>query len=181
MNSSTRGPSSVTISPAKRQPTNGVPRRASSSSTGWWIASTSASASPSQPTGENAPIPPVFGPVSPSPIRLKSCAAPSATARRPSQSAKTDASRPSSSSSTTTGPPSAAAARRPSSSSAAVRQTKTPFPAASPSAFTTHGARGSSSVAAIGTPAEAITSFANVFEPSIRAAAALGPKTATPA
>ena len=35
-------------------------------------------ASPSQATGEYAPIPPVFGPASPSPARLKSCAAPSA-------------------------------------------------------------------------------------------------------
>ena len=48
LNSSTRGPSSVSIRPAKRQPTNGVPRRASSSITGWWIRSTSASASSSQ-------------------------------------------------------------------------------------------------------------------------------------
>ena len=38
LNSSTRGPRSVSISPANRQPTNGVPRRASSSTTGWWIA-----------------------------------------------------------------------------------------------------------------------------------------------
>ena len=33
---------------------------------------------------------------------------------------------------------------------------------------------------AVGTPAASITSFANDFEPSMRAAAALGPKTAIP-
>ena len=57
---------------------------------------------------------------------------------------------------------------------------KTPLPAASPSAFTTHGTLATDIVSAIGTPAARITSFAKLFEPSIRAAAALGPKTATP-
>ena len=123
-------------------------------------------------------MPPVFGPSSPSSARLKSCAAPSGTAFRPSHSANSDTSRPSSSSSTTTVPPNAAAARTPASTSSSVRQTKTPFPAASPSAFTTHGGRATASVAAVGTPAASSTSFANAFEPSIRAAAALGPKTA---
>src|SRR5919197_317424 len=56
-------------------------------------------------------MPPVFGPVSPSPIRLKSCAAGSAIVRVPSVIAKTDTSSPSSSSSITTGPPIAAVAR----------------------------------------------------------------------
>ncbi len=59
-------------------------------------------------------------------------------------------------------------------------QTKTPFPAASPSAFTTQGGRATASVSAVGTPAARITSFANVFEPSICAASPLGPKTAIP-
>ena len=122
-------------------------------------------------------MPPVFGPVSPSPIRLKSRAAPSGTARRPSQSANTDTSSPSSSSSITIAVPSAAAASSPSSSSSGVRQTKTPLPDASPSAFTTHGARATESEAAVGTPAASITSFANDFDPSIRAASADGPKT----
>jgi len=67
------------------------------------------------------------------------------------------------------------------SASSCVRQTKTPFPAARPSALTTHGARASSSVAAVGTSAAASTSLANAFDPSIRAAALLGPNTATPA
>ena len=62
-----------------------------------------------------------------------------------------------------------------------MRQTKTPLPAASPSAFTTHGGRATETVSATGTPAAVITSLAKDFEPSIRAAAALGPNTAIPA
>ena len=61
-----------------------------------------------------------------------------------------------------------------------VRQTQTPLPAASPSSLTTHGGRRRASVRAVGTPAASITSFANDFEPSICAAAALGPNTAMP-
>ncbi len=67
-----------------------------------------------------------------------------------------------------------------SSSSSCVRQTQTPLPAASPSSLTTHGGSARSSVRALGTPAASITSFANAFDPSICAAAALGPKTAMP-
>ena len=125
-------------------------------------------------------MPPVFGPVSPSPMRLKSCAAPIGTRRFPSESAKSDTSSPSSSSSITNSPPKAVTARRASSTSSAVRHTNTPLPAARPSAFTTHGGRATDSVSAVGTPAARSTSFANVFEPSICAAAALGPKTAIP-
>ena len=67
------------------------------------------------------------------------------------------------------------------------------MPAARPSSFTTYGGPNPSSAAAasagveqvrgraVGTPAAAITSLANAFEPSIRAAAALGPKQAIPA
>ena len=125
-------------------------------------------------------MPPVFGPVSPSPIRLKSCAGASGTTTRPSASAKTDTSSPTSSSSITIGPGKPAAARRPSSSCSTVSQTKTPFPAASPSTLTTHGGRATASVSAVGTPAAARTALAKLFEPSIRAAARPGPKTATP-
>src|SRR6185312_7783770 len=53
-------------------------------------------------------------------------------------------------------------------------------PAASPSAFTTHGVRATASVAAVGTPAACITALANAFEPSICAAAAHAPKAAIP-
>ena len=44
--------------------------------------------------------------------------------------------------------------------------------------MTTHGGRATEMRAAVGTPAASSTSFAKAFEPSIRAAAALGPKTA---
>ena len=131
---------------------NGVPRCASSASTGRWIVSTSSSTSdsPSQGTGEYEPMPPVFGPVSPSPTRLKSCAGASGMASRPSVIANSETSWPSSSSSITGSPPSAATARSPASTSGSVRQTKTPFPAARPSALTTHGGRAVSSLAGSG-------------------------------
>ena len=60
------------------------------------------------------------------------------------------------------------------------RQTKTPLPAARPSALITHGGRATERAAAVATPAALMTSFANDFEPSILAAAALGPSTAIP-
>ena len=50
-------------------------------------------------------MPPVFGPVSPSPTRLKSCAGASGTTVSPSQMQKSEASGPSRNSSTTTRPP----------------------------------------------------------------------------
>ena len=127
-------------------------------------------------------MPPVFGPVSPSPMRLKSCAAPSGTARRAvaereqrdlvalEQLLDHDV----------------AAERR----DRAQRRVELVRRAADEDAL----ARGEpvrlddarrrarpTSVSAVGTPAARITSFAKVFEPSIRAASALGPKTAMPA
>ena len=126
-------------------------------------------------------MPPVFGPRSSSPMRLKSCAGASGITSRPSESAKSETSSPSSSSSITRGPGNAAAARSPSSSSSVVRHTKTPLPEARPSAFTTHGGRATASASAVGTPAARITSLANAFDPSIRAASRPGPKTAMPA
>ncbi len=131
-------------------------------------------------TGEYAPMPPVFGPTSPSPSRLKSCAAPSGTTRRPSESANSETSGPSSSSSMTTPWPSASTAGSAASSSSAVRHTNTPLPAARPSDLTTHGTRATARVSAVGTPAARSTSLANAFDPSIRAASALGPNTAIP-
>ena len=50
-------------------------------------------------------MPPVFGPVSPSPMRLKSCAGAIGTARSPSHSASSDSSSPSRNSSTSTRAP----------------------------------------------------------------------------
>ena len=44
------------------------------------------------------------------------------------------------------------------------------FPGRSPSTLTTQGARATASDSAVGTPAAAMTSFAKLFEPSIRAA-----------
>src|SRR5690606_31681349 len=140
-------------------------------------------------SGAYAPMPPVFGPVSPSPTRLKSCAGSSGTAVSPSVTTNSDASGPSRYSSTTTRSQRAAWA------SAASRSvvTTTPLPAASPSFFTTYGGPNSSSAAAtssalrqvrdraVGTFAAAITSLANDLEPSRRAAAWLGPKQAMPA
>ena len=46
--------------------------------------------------------------------------------------------------------------------------------------MTTQGGRATESVSAVGTPAARSTSFANAFDPSICAAAALGPKTVIP-
>ena len=160
---------------------NGASRRASSRSTGSCTEPTS-SASSSSPsaTGENAPMPPVFGPASPSKARLKSRAGGRPSAVTPSQIANTDNSSPSSSSSTTKSSPMPDTARSAASSSSCVRQMKTPLPAASPSALTTHGSRATASPSGVGTPAACMTSFAKRFEPSIRAAAALGPNTATP-
>ncbi len=71
--------------------------------------------------------------------------------------------------------------------------TTTPLPAASPSAFTTYGGPNASRAAstsaavahvraaAVGTPAAVMICLANDFEPSIIAAARLGPKQAMPA
>ena len=78
-------------------------------------------------------MPPVFGPWSPSPARLKSCAGSSGTAVTPSVTANSDTSGPSRNSSITTVPQARACAR------AAARSvvTSTPLPAARASSLTT--------------------------------------------
>ena len=81
-------------------------------------------------------MPPVFGPWSPSCARLKSCAASSGTAVRPSATANSDTSGPSRYSSMTTRRQDAACASATEKSSV----TTTPFPAASASSLTTYGA-----------------------------------------
>ncbi len=125
-------------------------------------------------------MPPVFGPVSPSPTRLKSCAGSSGTADCPSVTTKSDTSGPARYSSITTRPHSAACR------SAAARSsvTTTPLPAARPSFLTTYGAPKSSSAAAtssgvvqayaraVGTCAAVMISLANALEPSSCAASA---------
>ena len=125
-------------------------------------------------------MPPVFGPVSPSPTRLKSWAAGSAIALWPSQIAKTEISSPSSSSSITGSPPSAAPRGVPRRAPSPCGRRRPPCPQRDrPPSRRTAVAR--PSLAGMGTPAAFITSLAKDFEPSIRAAAALGPNTATPA
>src|SRR6185437_15118968 len=133
-------------------------------------------------------MPPVFGPVSPSPMRLKSWAGTNGRAAVPSVTTNSETSGPARYSSTTTRPqtrPWAWAASRSS-------VTTTPLPAASPSSFTTYGGANASSAAsseassvhtnerAVGTFAAAMTSLANALEPSRRAADSAGPKQAIP-
>ena len=121
-------------------------------------------------------MPPVFGPVSPSPIRLKSCAAPSdMTLARPRPRERDLL--PSSSSSTTMGPRTAGRAQ-PLVELLRGAATKTPFRRR---ARRLHDARcprdgellRAGTLAACRPPAEN-------FDPSIRVVAALGPKTAIP-
>ena len=83
-------------------------------------------------------MPPVLGPVSPSPTRLKSCAGSSGTTVSPSTTQNSDTSGPSRNDSSSTGWPASsrlAACARAASRSAV---TTTPLPAASPSSLTTH-------------------------------------------
>src|SRR5262245_32872254 len=134
-------------------------------------------------------MPPVFGPVSPSPARLKSCAGSRGTAVMPSVTANSDTSGPSRNSSMTTVP----AARACASAAARSSVTTTPLPAASPSALTTNGGPNSASAEAaspslvqvraraVGMPAASMTCLANDFDPSSMAARRPGPKQAMPA
>src|ERR1700721_636418 len=143
-------------------------------------------------------MPPVLGPVSPTPTRLKSCAASSGTTVSPSPTQNSDTSGPSRKDSSSTGCPDssnpAAWARATSRSGV----TTTPLPAANRSSFTTqarspaggpnrsraaskHAGLSTISLEAVRTPAAAITSLAKALDPSISAAALLGPKQAMPA
>ena len=96
--------------------------------------------------GEYAPIPPVLGPVSPSPTRLWSWLVAIGSAVRPSTIEMKLASSPSRNSSITTRAPASPKAlpesmsRTASSASCRVIATITPLPAARPSALTTIGA-----------------------------------------
>src|SRR6476646_220514 len=139
-------------------------------------------------------MPPVLGPSSSSPTRLKSCAGASATTVSPSLMQKIDTSGPSRNSSTTSRPSGLARqARACSTATSRESVTTTPLPAASPSSLTTCGAPSASRAAstssivvhtwarAVGTSAQAMTSLAKDLLPSRRAASAEGPKTANPA
>ena len=178
LNSSTRGPSAVSIRPANRQPTNGVPRRASSSSTGWWIRSTS-SAGVGEPrhrrvrahaAGVRALVAVERAlEVLRRAERHRALAVAQREERhlraleqlldddRAAERGRRRAARPR--------PPRRCGRRR-----------RPCPPRARPPSRRTAAAR-PRSVAAAGTPAASSTSFANAFEPSIRAAAALGPNT----
>ena len=192
--SSTLQPPRVRMSPAKMTPRYGVPRRTRARAIGAMSSSARPCASPSgsTPVGENAPMPPVFGPVSPSPTRLWSFAGGSATTVSPSTSAWSETSSPSSTSSSTIAPPPTPGVPTASRASLRSRATTTPLPAASPSAFTTTGpSRSASAVravsafgydchAAVGMPASAMSSFAYDLLHSIRAASREGATTAMP-
>ena len=128
-------------------------------------------------------MPPVFGPASPSPTRLKSCAGISGTTSSPSQMQNSDTSGPERNSSTTTAPSGLARqAWACSSASARSSVTTTPLPAASPSSLTTCGAPRASSASStsatvvqtwaspVGTSAADMTSLAKALLPSSRAA-----------
>ncbi|MEK6620724.1 MAG: hypothetical protein AABZ26_07110, partial [Chloroflexota bacterium] len=148
-------------------------------------------------------MPPVFGPVSPSPTRLWSRAGGSATTVSPSTSVWSEASSPSRSSSSTTLPEPTAGLASAARASLRSRATTTPFPAARPSAFTTISgksvftgkacgpwrassaraalaASGYARHAAVGTPASSMSSFANDLLHSMRPASRVGQTTAMP-
>mmetsp|Transcript_57526 Transcript_57526/g.160160 ORF Transcript_57526/g.160160 Transcript_57526/m.160160 type:complete len:235 (-) Transcript_57526:193-897(-) len=154
--------------------------------------------------GAYAPMPPVFGPLSPSSARLWSWAGAIMAARLPSANAMQLTSSPSSSSSMTTSSP--AAPKAPSSmqlltapkASSRHSGMSTPLPAASPLAFTTtwrpaaysalmysQAASCSSFVkvlkAAVGRPCSAKKRFENAFDASSSAARLVGPKQRMPA
>jgi hypothetical protein len=144
-------------------------------------------------------MPPVLGPVSPSPTALWSWAEASGSAYPPSTKAKKLASSPSRNSSITRVAP--AAPNRPAASASSiaasawssVRATVTPLPPVSPSALTTIGTPcvrtyAFAAVESVKRPYAAVAmrnraqrSLANPLEPSNRAAAAVGPNARTPA
>jgi hypothetical protein len=101
----TCGPSLVSARPAYSRPENGQPRAAISSTTGWMIFfNTSGTRSAgAHGSGAYAPMPPVLGPASSSPTRLKSCAGRSGTTVVPSTRQNRDASGPSRKDSSRTG------------------------------------------------------------------------------
>ena len=149
LNSSTIGPRAVMIKPQYRMPRNSAPSSRMPATTGraMWLTSQSRIWSSTSIGVEYAPMPPVFGPVSPSPTRLWSWAATSGVTRSPSLKTRNESSSPSRNSSSTTRPP-ASPTILPDSMSAATAIASsrllamtTPLPAASPSALTTTGAR----------------------------------------
>ena len=140
LNSSSRGPSAVSISPAYSTPMYGVPTAARWSSTGWMnVRGQLGRRRTGSGAGAYAPMPPVFGPVSPSPMRLWSWATGRATSHGAVAERHQAALGPASRSSSTIGPCAdqfAGSRRR---SRPRSSGTTTPLPAARPSSFTTTG------------------------------------------
>mmetsp|Transcript_21548 Transcript_21548/g.47288 ORF Transcript_21548/g.47288 Transcript_21548/m.47288 type:complete len:323 (+) Transcript_21548:841-1809(+) len=189
------------MSPANSTPWKGTPSLAMPSTVGCTMSSTTMRSISGVTTGagEYAPMPPVFGPVSPSPTGLWSCAETRGKTFLPSVMAKKLASSPAMYSSITTRDPALPKTLPTSMSSMASSAifssmaTMTPFPAASPSALTTMGApcsftyalafsaSSNTAYAAVSTLYLAQMSFMKALEPSSSAAALLGPKTLNPA
>ena len=126
-------------------------------------------------------MPPVFGPVSCSPTRLKSCAGARATACSPSLIANSETSSPSSSSSIRRSPPSAAAARRPASSSSWVLADEDALAGREPVDLDHAGrSRDGEALRRSARRRPRARPSQSPSSPSIRAAARVGPNTATP-
>mmetsp|Transcript_12389 Transcript_12389/g.42955 ORF Transcript_12389/g.42955 Transcript_12389/m.42955 type:complete len:306 (+) Transcript_12389:528-1445(+) len=189
------------IIPAKSTPVYGHPSETIARAVGLMSSSMirSSIAGVTTDAGLYAPMPPVLGPVSPSPTALWSCALPTITASSPARNAKNDASSPSRNSSTTTSAPAAPnllstiISSTAACASSTVEATVTPLPAARPSVLTTMGApcavmydlaaAGSvkRSYAAVGMSYFRSTSLRNPLLPSSLAAALDGPKVLIPA
>ena len=193
----TDGPSDPHARPAYSRPWNGQPRAAISFATGTHTSSTMrcTPSAGSQSSGAYAPMPPVFGPSSLSNTRLWSCAGCNGTTVSPSTRQNKLTSGPSRNDSNSTGLPPDRTSFAWAMAAARSCVTTTPLPAARPSSLTTQfgpkrsiAASMSASEApgsigsawAVFTPAAAITSFANAFDPSIRAASLFGPNTGKP-
>ncbi len=145
LNSSTFGPDSVIMRPAKRTPWKRRPSAARPATVGTTI-SCMIRLWPSRlmfVVGETVPMPPVFGPLSPSSARLWSCTEAIGTTREPSEKTRNDTSSPSRNSSITTFAPAEPNFLSPMICSTTARAsawsptTTVPLPAARPSAFTT--------------------------------------------
>mmetsp|Transcript_63382 Transcript_63382/g.166006 ORF Transcript_63382/g.166006 Transcript_63382/m.166006 type:complete len:312 (-) Transcript_63382:531-1466(-) len=199
----TLGPLAVSISPAKRQPVNGVFSFAMPSMVGLRISCLmrSRSAALTVGVGAKAPMPPVLGPSSQSKMRLWSCAGGSTAMWVPSVRQRMEHSGPAIFSSSTISMPASPIvpfsrkSRTAALASSRLVGTMTPLPAARPLALTTTS-KGASSMyfraaarlslplkflyAAVGMPWRAMKSLAKALEASICEAAFDGPKTAMP-
>ena len=183
----------VSASPAYSSPTNGVPRRAISSTVGWThlrehVVDEVGRRPRQRRVGAHAAGVGAAVAVEEPLEVLRRLQRRTPSSRR--RSANSETSGPSRYSSITTRSQAAAWASASSRSSV----TTTPLPAASPSSLTTYGGPNSSSAVrrlrrrrctsasrAVGTPAAAMTSLAKAFDPSSWAAAPDGPKQAIPA